>query len=83
MASFKEVKGMMDGQKEKKAEQPAAAAKILASHATKDKRVSVRMNSATYDQFAEINAKLGTSNGSVINMLISEYIMKYKELLDQ
>jgi hypothetical protein len=80
MASFKEVKGLIEEQKEKRIEK-SPAAKILASHSTKDKRVSVRMNSATYDQFADINSKLGASNGSVINMLISEYIMKYKELL--
>ena len=82
MASFKAVKGLIEEQKEKKAEQPTTAAKLLASHSTKDKRVSVRMNSASYDQFAEINSKLGASNGSVINMLIAEYIMKYKELLE-
>lgn len=82
MASFKEVHQMnQQAQQEKKGE-TAAAAKILASHSTKDKRVSVRMNSSTYDQFALINSKLGTSNGSVINMLVAEYIMKYKELLE-
>ena len=80
MASFKEIHQMQKAQQEKKVE--PAAAKILASHSTKDKRVSVRMNSSTYDKFALINSKLGASNGSVINMLVAEYIMKYKDLLD-
>ena len=82
MASFKEVKGMVPEKEQTKKAEPAAASKILASHATKDKRMSVRINSTTYEQFDLINSKLGTSNSSVINMMIAEYIMKYKELLD-
>lgn len=82
MASFKEVKGMVPAKETTQKSEPVAAAKILASHATKDKRMSVRINSTTYEQFDIINTKLGASNSSVINMLIAEYIMKYKELLD-
>lgn len=82
MPSFKEVNEMLQNTEKKQSEPVAAASKILASHAIKDKRIAVRVNSATYDQFNLINSKLGTSNGSVINMMIAEYIMKNKSLLD-
>lgn len=82
MASFKEVKGMVPAKEQPKKSEPAAASKILASHATKDKRMSIRINSTTYEQFDQINTKLGTSNSSVVNMMIAEYIMKYKDLLE-
>lgn len=81
MPSFKEINKMNVEKKDKPVENKPAASKILASHAVKDKRVSVRMSSQTYDQFALINSKLGASNGSVINMMVAEYVLKHKDLL--
>jgi predicted DNA binding CopG/RHH family protein len=81
MPSFKEINKIETEKKDKLVENKPAASKILASHATKDKRVSVRMSSQTYDQFALINSKLGASNGSVINMMVAEYVMKHRDLL--
>ncbi len=78
MPSFKEINKLEE--KKEQVNKPAAS-KILASHATKDKRVSVRMSSQTYDQFALINSKLGASNGSVINMMVAEYVLKHKDLI--
>lgn len=82
-SSFKEVNKITEEKEQTTSpKKEAAASKILASHSLKDKRISIRINSATYDKFALINSKLGTSNGGVVNMMISEYILKNKHLLD-
>lgn len=82
MASFKEVQGIVPLSEKNKKNEPSAASKILASHSTKDKRVYARVNDTTFEQFSTITSKLGTNNSSAINVMIAEYIMKYKELLD-
>ena len=82
MASFKEVQGIVPLSEKNKKNEPSAASKILASHSTKDKRVYARVNDTTFEQFSTSTSKLGTNNSSAINVMIAEYIMKYKELLD-
>lgn len=81
--NFKEAKGLVPNETttEETAKKNAAEA-ILASHTTKDARMATRINSATYQAFTSINKRRGMSNGSVVNMLISEYIEQYKHLLD-
>lgn len=82
MASFKEVKGMVPISEQITESKESAASKILATHSTKDKRVYARISESTYEQFNKINNKLGTNNSSVINVLIAEYILKYKHYLE-
>ncbi|MCF0228694.1 MAG: hypothetical protein HUJ76_03230 [Parasporobacterium sp.] len=81
--SFKDAKGLNE-QKSVKKESPrkSAAEAILSSTSTKDARMATRINSATYAQFTQINKKLGASNGSVVNMLVAQYINDHKDLLD-
>ncbi len=84
--NFKELYDVDKKPDEKKKEsksQSSAAAAILSSHTTKDKRLSVRINTQMFNQFSEINAKLGASNGSVINTLMSQYVREHKDLLEE
>lgn len=81
MPSLKELQILKSETDGELADEPAASL-LLASHAVKDKRIAVRINSNTYNQFSEINRKIGATNSSVINMLVSEYILKYKNLLE-
>lgn len=48
----------------------------------KDKQVSAKVNSATYELFTRINKVNGLSNNSAINMLIASYVHEKKYLLD-
>lgn len=91
VASFKDIYDVQgdessssQGKIKKKGSQQnmSAAASILSSHATKDKRLSIRVNSRVYTMFTEINSKLGASNGSVINTFITQYVREHKDLLD-
>ena len=81
MPSFKEINKLNQLEEKKEQINKPAASKILASHATKDRRVSIRMSSQIYDTFTLINSKLGASNGSVINMMVAEYVLKHKDLI--
>lgn len=83
MAKFKDVMRhdeelMRD---EAKSEVKNVAASELFGSDLKDMRISVRMNSGKYNQFSKINKKMGASNSSVINMLVSEYIAKNKDMI--
>lgn len=48
----------------------------------KDTRMTFRVNSKIYNQFSEINQKIGSNNSVVINMFMADYIRKNKDLLD-
>jgi len=82
MPSFKDVYQIDEEKKAVQKAKPSAASAILASHTTKDKRFSVRISTQLYMQFTQINSKLGASSGSVINTLMSQYVLDHKELLD-
>lgn len=66
---------------DKQPAQQNTAAAILMSHSIKDRRMSFRISSSLYARFTEINTKLGASNGSVLNTLISQYIREHSDLL--
>jgi len=83
MPSFKDVYNI--DEEEKKVLQKSrsnAASAILAAHTTKDRRFSIRISTQLYTQFTQINSKLGASSGSVVNTLMSQYVLEHKELLD-
>lgn len=82
MASFKEIYEPKNNENKPEKSAVNAAAVLLSSHATKDKKTTIRINSQTFAQFAEINRKLGSSCSSVINTLIFKYIQEHKDLLD-
>ena len=48
----------------------------------KDKILSIRMYPDTWANFTEINRKRGMTSGSVVNMLIADYIEKNRDWLD-
>lgn len=50
---------------------------------TKDKAISARVNSSTYDCFKRICEARGISANSVLNMLMSDYVREYKDWLEE
>lgn len=48
----------------------------------KDKQISAKVNSDTYEKFAVICSKEGISRNSAINMLISRYVRDNSYLLE-
>lgn len=48
----------------------------------KDKQISAKVNSETYEKFAVICSKEGISRNSAINMLISRYVRDNSYLLE-
>jgi hypothetical protein len=48
----------------------------------KDKQISVKVNSETYEKFAVICSKEGISRNSALNMLISHYVRDNEYLLE-
>lgn len=76
----------IDEEDKKAAETPhpktTVISRITNKAVKKDKQISVKINTAIYANFAAINTARGTSNNSAINVLITEYIEKYKYLLE-
>jgi len=70
------------------AENSAAAVKniISAVHSKeaplKDKVISAKVNSETWDAFTSINRSRGMTNNSALNMLISNYVHDHKDILN-
>lgn len=58
-----------------------AAKKITSGEKNKDRQISAKVNSATYDLFTKINQEQGLSNNSAINLLISRYVRENKGIL--
>lgn len=48
----------------------------------KNKAISARVNETTYDNFKKICEKRGISFNSCINMLISDFVIENKDILD-
>ena len=48
----------------------------------KDKLISAKVNSDTYEQFTMINKSMGMSNNSCLNQLISKYDFDNKQYLE-
>lgn len=48
----------------------------------KDRQISAKVNSKTYDLFKRINAEEGISNNSSLNMLITNFVREKKYLLE-
>lgn len=46
------------------------------------KMISAKVNEAVYAQFTQINKAYGMSNNSAINMLISNYVLEKKDILE-
>ena len=57
-------------------------AKEKSSNGKKDKMISVKVNSTTYEQFSQINKALGMSNNSCINQMISKYVLDNKNIIE-
>lgn len=57
-------------------------AKSKSSNGEKDKMISVKVNSSTYELFTKINKALGMSNNSCINQLISKYVLDNKNVIE-
>lgn len=49
----------------------------------KDKLISAKVNSTTYEKFSDINKIFGISNNSCINQLITKYVLENQKLLDK
>lgn len=85
MPSFKEIYEA-DQLKKKKDDQPAAksnaAATILLTHTVKDRRLTFRISSQLYNQFSAINKQICASNGSIVNMLIAQYVREHQDMLE-
>lgn len=52
------------------------------SHANK-KQFSIYIDNERYEKLRKINEKRGISNNSMINLLISDYVIAYEHLLDK
>lgn len=50
---------------------------------TKDKAISARVNSETYDRFKRICEARGASANAVLNMLMSDYVREHRDLLEE
>lgn len=60
----------------------ATVNQITSSDGSKDKQISAKVNTTTYDLFTKINDAQGLSNNSAINMLINKYVRENKDILD-
>lgn len=56
---------------------------IIANDGLKDKQISGKVNTKTYEAFKLINKRQGISNNSAINMLINKYIRENKQILNE
>ena len=56
--------------------------KISGHPCGKNKAISVRINELTYENFKKICEKRGLSSNSCINMLISDFVIENKDILD-
>ena len=85
MPSFLEDNNMLPKKIDKGSK---TAEKILSSHMDtgnpkRDKRIDVRVTTKTYEEFTQITRYLGTTNSSVVSMLITEYIREHKDILNE
>lgn len=56
--------------------------KISGNSKTKDHQTSLRVNSVTYEKFKKICAARGISTNAAICMLISDFVIKYKDIIE-
>ena len=75
-----EKKEVKTPSRKKKASSPAK--KIAAGTSRKDKMISAKVNSDVYTDFTRINQAYGISNNSALNMLIKEYVLSKKSVLE-
>lgn len=66
-----------------KNEEKSAIKEIAKVNGSKDKMISAKVNSATYEQFTEINKVFGMSNNSSLNQLIAKYVLENKKVLEE
>ena len=66
-----------------KNEEKSAIKEIAKVNGSKDKMISAKVNSVTYEQFAEINRVFGLSNNSSLNQLIAKYVLENKKILEK
>lgn len=78
MNKFKEKAVELNKNKEK-----SVIKDIAKVNGAKDKMISAKVNSITYEQFAEINKVFGMSNNSSLNQLIAKYVLENKKVLEE
>lgn len=66
-----------------KNEEKSAIKEIAKVNGSKDKMISAKVNSVTYEQFTEINKVFGMSNNSSLNQLIAKYVLENKKVLEE
>lgn len=66
-----------------KNEEKSAIKEIAKVNGSKDKMISAKVNSTTYEQFTEINKVFGMSNNSSLNQLIAKYVLENKKVLEE
>lgn len=66
-----------------KNEEKSAIKEIAKANGSKDKMISAKVNSVTYEQFTEINKVFGMSNNSSLNQLIAKYVLENKKVLEE
>lgn len=78
MNKFKEKAVELNKNKEK-----SVIKDIAKVNGSKDKMISAKVNSVTYEQFTEINKVFGMSNNSSLNQLIAKYVLENKKILEE
>lgn len=66
-----------------KNEEKSAIKDIAKVNGSKDKMISAKVNSVTYEQFTDINKVFGMSNNSSLNQLIAKYVLENKKVLEE
>ena len=66
-----------------KNEEKSAIKDIAKVNGSKDKMISAKVNSVTYEQFTDINKVFGMSNNSSLNQLIAKYVLENKTVLEE
>lgn len=59
------------------------AVKKIAKSNIKDKVVSAKFNSDTYKRFTEINTRMGITNNSALNLILTKYVKEHSDWLDE
>ena len=86
MASLLEKVGAQEKAEVKKEKPPKRAAvnKIASStDRAKDKQISAKVNTRTYEEFTMINKAQGLSNNSALNMIINRYVRENRGILEE
>lgn len=77
---------LQDALKKKNTAAPKSFMKEVADNsdgAVKSKMISARVNPNTYKEFTKINKRRGTTNNSVLNTFIADYVMQYRDYLKE